>query len=103
TQQLETSTVLKKSRCEGRSCAKCHKCLDWHFSGDQNTWDWLCNWEKWQDTDWHRWYKERSKMFTKRNDAICVFHLGGARYSHSCYAASRRASCFEHLCLCERH
>ncbi|CAM4852247.1 unnamed protein product, partial [Rotaria magnacalcarata] len=65
----------KMLNCKGRPCSKCHKCRDWHYSGDQNTWNWICNWRNWSDGDCKRYNNSNIyKLFTKRDGAAC----GGA-------------------------
>ncbi|CAF1535595.1 unnamed protein product [Adineta steineri] len=79
---LENSTYLEAEefaapgaygqlRCKGRPCAKCHKCRDWHFSGNQDQWNLVCNWENWKKVDEDRWNYEGLQLFTKRDGATC--------------------------------
>ncbi|CAF3889685.1 unnamed protein product [Adineta steineri] len=42
-QEFAAPGTCKELRCEGRPCAKCHKCRDYHFCGDQDQWNWVCN------------------------------------------------------------
>ena len=60
-----------KLDCKSRPCAKCHKCRDWHFSGDQESWNWVCNYENWTDQDWNLWNRGRYQLFTERDGATC--------------------------------
>ncbi|CAF5067673.1 unnamed protein product, partial [Rotaria sp. Silwood1] len=61
-----------KLRCRGRPCARCHKCRDWHFTGNQDTWDWICTWENFKDKDWKRYRNDRIyNLFEKRDGATC--------------------------------
>ncbi|CAF3670368.1 unnamed protein product [Rotaria sp. Silwood1] len=64
--------TCKKLDCRGRPCAKCYKCRDWHFTGDQGTWNWLCNWENWGPADQNRWYAGAYQCLTKRDGATCL-------------------------------
>ncbi|CAF1931260.1 unnamed protein product [Rotaria magnacalcarata] len=103
-------------RCKGRPCAKCKKCRDWHFNGDDETWRWVCNWENWTKADEKRWYDGGWKCFTKRNDgATCRRDLRNLR------DRDRRDldddvdpdllllldrllyDLLRHICLCDRH
>ncbi|CAF4078840.1 unnamed protein product, partial [Rotaria sordida] len=70
-QEFAARGTYKELLCKGRPCVRCHKCRDWHFGGDQNTWDWICNYENWRDADWQRWDNGVWKRFTKRNGAKC--------------------------------
>jgi hypothetical protein len=47
--------MCKELPCKGRPCAKCHKCRDWHFIGDQYQWDWVWSYLKWNVADWTGW------------------------------------------------
>ncbi|CAF0995043.1 unnamed protein product [Rotaria sordida] len=70
--------------CGGRSCARCHKCRDWHFTGNQATWNWLCNYKNWQQKDKNRWLNDRiEKLFEKRDGATC--HHSVVYFSDSSY------------------
>ncbi|CAF1232341.1 unnamed protein product [Adineta steineri] len=72
-QEFAEPGSCKELDCKGRSCAKCEKCRDWHFSGDQDQWNWVCSWENWEDKDKNRWKDgEGLKLFTKRDGATCV-------------------------------
>ncbi|CAF3062888.1 unnamed protein product, partial [Rotaria sp. Silwood2] len=71
--------------CKGRPCARCHKCRDWHFKGDQATWNWICNWENFTREDWNRWSNDRiDDLFEKRSGATCLYLFGGYIYGHAC-------------------
>ncbi|CAF3811397.1 unnamed protein product, partial [Rotaria sp. Silwood1] len=61
-----------KFPCRGRSCAKCYKCRDWHYTGDEATWKWIQTCENWGEKDWNRWNSDRVwELFTKRDGATC--------------------------------
>ncbi|CAF5114319.1 unnamed protein product, partial [Rotaria sp. Silwood1] len=66
--------------CLGHPCAKCHKCRDWHFNGDQATWNWVCNNKSWKDEDWKRWNDVAYECFTKRSGATCIGFLRRGAY-----------------------
>ncbi|CAF1448231.1 unnamed protein product, partial [Adineta steineri] len=90
-QEFAAPSTFKKLNCNGRPCAKCHKCRDWHFTGDQDTWNWVCNYKNWKEKDTNRWHGNgymlftysdgdwkfftkhdaSCKLFTKRDDATC--------------------------------
>ncbi|CAF3089598.1 unnamed protein product [Rotaria sp. Silwood2] len=69
-------------------------CRDGHFNGDQDTWDWICNWENWSKEDWSHWRNDVYKRFSKRNGATC--HRIHYYIIHIIYFRG-------HACLCERH
>ncbi|CAF1500108.1 unnamed protein product, partial [Adineta steineri] len=86
-QEFAAPGTCTELRCEGRPCAKCHKCRDYHFYGDQDQWNWVCNHKNWEDADWSRW-GDYKKLFTRRYDGVtCCDHV---------------PSLF-HLCVCEKH
>ncbi|CAF1498800.1 unnamed protein product [Adineta steineri] len=60
--------------CGGCSCAECHKCCDWHFIGNQNEWNCVCNYQNWGDTDWDDWC-DGSILFEKFDGATCNYPL----------------------------
>ncbi|CAF1555199.1 unnamed protein product, partial [Rotaria sordida] len=74
----------------GRPCAKCYKCRDWHFTGNRDDWNWICNYNNWRDEDWERWRNDRDKLFKKRDGATCIYRFIGGIIRF-------------HLCLCEMH
>ncbi|UJR18041.1 hypothetical protein I4U23_004942 [Adineta vaga] len=88
--------------CEGRPCAKCHKCRDWKCSNDPPLWDWLYKYEEWDNNEWNLWRHERYKFFIKRDGATCscyflALYLNYGRDVHDAGADYR------HICLCERY
>ncbi|CAF0787748.1 unnamed protein product [Adineta steineri] len=60
--------------CTGRPCAKCHKCRDWHFTGDQGTWNWVCSWKNWTQADKDRFNDGDYKLFLKHDGATCSLY-----------------------------
>ncbi|CAF1371020.1 unnamed protein product [Adineta steineri] len=70
-QEFAAPGTCEELDCKGRPCAKCHRCRDWHFTGDQDKWNWFCNYENWQDVDYNRWRNGAYELFTKRVDATC--------------------------------
>ncbi|CAM4843959.1 unnamed protein product, partial [Rotaria magnacalcarata] len=95
----------KQLDCKGRPCAKCKKCRDWHFNGDDETWRWVCNWKNWTKADEKRWDDGGWKCFTKRNDgATCDFD---SVYVYSSDVSVSRyvyvLLLLYHICLCDRH
>ncbi|CAF1393676.1 unnamed protein product [Rotaria sordida] len=92
-QEFAAPGTCEKLGCGGRPCAKCHKCRDWHFSGDQATWNWIRNWQNWDSKDWERWSRDRIyNLFSKRDGATCF------RFS-----IFFRFSIGFHVCICELH
>ncbi|CAF0985369.1 unnamed protein product [Adineta steineri] len=96
--------------CKGCPCAKCHKCRDWHFTGDQGTWDWVCNYKNWKKVDEDRWYNGDYTLFTKRDGATCSGYFGPfyGFYRLVCYYYRDGGLYFSHfldghVCLCEKH
>lgn len=66
-----------KLSCRGRTCAECHQCRDWHFTGDQDTWEWICLRSTWTKLDEDLWCIGRYKLFEKRIDATCDYYARG--------------------------
>ncbi|UJR11562.1 hypothetical protein I4U23_015742 [Adineta vaga] len=103
--------IRKKIHCKGRPCSICHKCCDWHFSGDSSVWNWICNYENWSEADKDLWYGGRYKLFTKCDAATCDLLVrfgrllaGLGRDLDGRYA--RRGAAYvlaRHVCLCEMH
>ncbi|CAF1314460.1 unnamed protein product [Adineta steineri] len=105
-QEFAAPGTFKELLCKGHSCAKCHKCRDWHFTGDQDTWNWVCNYENWKVEDKNRWCIGSWKFFTKLNDGSWKFFakldagyelftkLDGATCGHSSLDFDRIASIF---------
>ncbi|CAF4179236.1 unnamed protein product, partial [Adineta steineri] len=88
-QEFDDLNNCKKLRCEGRPCAKCHMCRDWHFTGDQDTWTWITNCKNRTDDEWKRFIDDGIyKNFTKRDGATCYLRLALLR---------------DNLCVCELH
>ncbi|CAF4620055.1 unnamed protein product [Rotaria socialis] len=96
--------------CNGRPCAQCFQCRDWHFEGDEETWTWISNYRKWNDEDEDRWYSDAVyECFTKRDDAMCKFSgYNNDAYSsngyllHGGYGVSH-GNVYDHSCVCEKH
>ncbi|CAF3627266.1 unnamed protein product [Adineta steineri] len=74
-QEFAASSTCKELDCKGRLCAKCRKCHDWHFTGNQDQWNWVCNWKNWEYADWCRWYTDGTMLLTKRDGATCVSNI----------------------------
>jgi hypothetical protein len=70
-QEFATPGSCKKLFCDGRLCAKCHKCRDWHFSGNEHMWHWVSIWQNWNEADKDCWHYSYDKLLTKRDDATC--------------------------------
>ncbi|CAF3585532.1 unnamed protein product [Adineta steineri] len=70
-QKFAAPGTCKEVLCGGRPCVKCHKCRDWHFTGNQDQWNWVCNYENWTQVDKERWLSIEYKLFTKRHGATC--------------------------------
>ncbi|CAF1429283.1 unnamed protein product [Adineta steineri] len=118
-QESVVHATCKELYCEGRSCFKCHKCGDWHFSGDQEQWNWVCNYKNWKNDDVNRWrYGDKKrltkhdagyKLFTLRDGATCrddsldsssVFAFGNGFRRHRHDYDYR--DYLNHLCLCKK-
>ncbi|CAF4277900.1 unnamed protein product, partial [Adineta steineri] len=107
-QEFAAPGTCKKLDCQGRPCASCYQCRDWHFSGNQDQWDWVCSWENWEDKDKNRWKAgEGLKLFTKRDGATCNdadldrhFNSSGDRHFNT---TGDRHFNSAHLCLCDKH
>ncbi|CAF1175673.1 unnamed protein product [Rotaria sordida] len=102
TSEFAAPGTCKKLGCKGRPCAKCHKCRDWHFTGDQSTWDWVCNYKYWNFWDRKRWSNDREKLFKKRDDATCIYDYPDLYYDYYLLSLIPPPS-YLHLCLCEMH
>ncbi|CAF2028488.1 unnamed protein product, partial [Rotaria magnacalcarata] len=71
-QEFAAPGTCAELRCKGRPCAQCHKCRDWHFTGNHDKWNWVCNFKNWKGDDWQRWNDGDYKLFKKRTDgATC--------------------------------
>ncbi|CAF4185480.1 unnamed protein product [Adineta steineri] len=66
-------------------------CRDWHFNGDEKTWNWILNWKNWNVNDWARWRGHEHKYHdghdhihrNKRDDREC-YDCRDARECHEC-------------------
>jgi len=65
TEEFAEPGTYKKLPCQGRACAKCHKCRDWSFKGDKKTWDWLANCNNWNDSDRKRYCDNEMYSYSK--------------------------------------
>ncbi|CAF0838467.1 unnamed protein product [Adineta steineri] len=126
-QEFAAPGVCERLFCEGRPCSKCHKCRDWHFNGDHDTWNWVFNWRNWVKADEDRWCNNRAKLLTKRDDATCriicygndyrrvgdsncyyghdsYYDSDGTYHSGMLYGGGRSGFIYiDHLCSCEKH
>ncbi|CAF1502573.1 unnamed protein product [Adineta steineri] len=115
-QEFAAPGTCKELDCQGRPCANCYQCRDWHFSGNQDQWNWVCSLENWEDKDRNRWKAgEGLKLFTKRDDATCNdadldrhFNSSGDRHFNTSgdrhfNTTGDRHFNSAHLCLCEKH
>ncbi|CAF1232398.1 unnamed protein product [Adineta steineri] len=95
--------------CGGDPCGNCGKCHDWHFTGDQEKWDWICNYKNWIQVDKERWNDGDYNLFQKRPGAACSRDLnnnfGGRRdpLLNDRLNDLDRNVFLDHLCLCEKH
>ncbi len=98
--------------CEGRPCAKCHKCRDWHFTGDHDTWKWITNCKNWDADDLARYNRDRTwELFKKRGDATCDGVFGGLPgFFARLFAGDKsgpgpvsRVFPYRHVCVCQKH
>ncbi|CAF0934937.1 unnamed protein product [Adineta steineri] len=115
-QEFAVPDACKRLDCKGDPCAKCYKCRDWHFNGDQKQWNWVCNHKNWEDADIKLWvndgyrlkfFKKRDagyKLFTLHISATCTYYDDNYSFSvdHYLYAYGRD-SFFGHVCLCDKH
>ncbi|CAF1505560.1 unnamed protein product [Adineta steineri] len=101
--EFATPGTCKKLYCKGHPCAKCHKCRDWHFTGDQDQWNRVWNFGNWKIADWYRWICDNYyQLFTKRDDATC--RLGDLRgFRSSGFRSIIYHLDISHACLCEKH
>ncbi|CAF1304855.1 unnamed protein product [Adineta steineri] len=108
-QEFATLEACEQLLCKGHPCTKCHKCRDWHFNGDQETWNWICNYKNWRKMDEDRWRKGASNLLEKRIDATCtnriVGHIG-CSFSFGLSIGGSGTTIgapYARLCLCEKH
>ncbi|CAF4017370.1 unnamed protein product [Adineta steineri] len=88
------SDADERLNCGGDLCGNCGKCRDWHFTGNQGDWDWICNYKNWAQVDKGRW-RRVVELLKKRPDATCFVSLGfHCRFDRDSIG---------HLCLCEEH
>ncbi|CAF2882876.1 unnamed protein product [Rotaria sp. Silwood2] len=72
-QQSPTEITSKKLACNGRTCLTCGKCLDWRFTGDAPTWDWIRNYQSWNNDDWKRWRRNHLwNLYERIDGATCT-------------------------------
>jgi len=71
----------------------CGKCRDWYFTGDRETWNWVCNYKNWKDADWKRYRNDRIHEHFKRRD----------EYSCRLLFYYRDRDFFVVHCLCENN
>ncbi|CAM4852403.1 unnamed protein product, partial [Rotaria magnacalcarata] len=90
-------------RCKGRPCGQCHKCRDWHFTGNHDKWNWVCNFKNWKKEDWQLWNGGDYKLFKKRTDgATCYVYFV---YDYRLYVRDDGLVVYgydDHICLCDR-
>ncbi|CAF0787980.1 unnamed protein product [Adineta steineri] len=101
--------------CGGDPCGNCGKCRDWHFTGDQVDWNWVCNYNNWTQADMYRWRTSGyNNLFTSRGGATCdprhpfrpgdrdrlnnLFLPPGDSLDNYLYVLF-----LIHVCLCEKH
>ncbi|CAF0766312.1 unnamed protein product [Adineta steineri] len=105
-QEFAALGTCKQLYCKGHPCAKCHKCRDWHYNGDQDTWNWICSYENWGKVDENRWYNGAYKLFTKRDAATCHrddLHLLVHYVHHYADGYHTHVDLRPHPCLCDKH
>ncbi|CAF0845186.1 unnamed protein product [Adineta steineri] len=100
-QEFAEPGACEEPYCQGRPCAKCHKCRDWHFTGNQKQWIWVCNYKNWRKVDTDRWHGVYD-FFTKRHGASCLYNYTDSD-SDSPYNKDVYFTDFDHVCLCEKH
>ncbi|CAF1199035.1 unnamed protein product [Adineta steineri] len=67
-QEFDDPKTCEKLICNGRPCAKCHMCRDWHFTGDYDTWTRITNWENWTKDEWNRFRNDGIRNNFKERD-----------------------------------
>ncbi|CAF1475658.1 unnamed protein product [Adineta steineri] len=61
-----------QSLCHGRACAVCHKCRDYHYLDDRDSWNWIRNVSSWNEADKKRWTDNCIwKRFVRREGDTC--------------------------------
>ncbi|CAF1303603.1 unnamed protein product [Rotaria sp. Silwood1] len=107
-QEFAAPGACEELNCKGRLCAKCHKCRDWHFDGDQGTWNWIQNYKNWSSEDCERWNSGVYACFKKRTGATCFDRVGRLRVGrrddgYYVYYLRGVGYLLRHVCLCDRH
>ncbi|CAF3590864.1 unnamed protein product [Adineta steineri] len=110
-QEFAAPEACEQLLCKGRPCTKCHKCRDWHFDGDQETWNWICNYKNWRKVDEDRWRKGASNLLEKRIDATCTNRITGHIGCSTSFTfglsigggGTTVGAPYACLCLCEKH
>ncbi|CAF3979406.1 unnamed protein product [Adineta steineri] len=112
-QEFDDPKTCEKLICNGRPCAKCHMCRDWHFTGDYDTWTWITNWENWTKDEWNRFrndgirnnFKERDGATCNNNNALPttpIFYTPLLDPAIPLFF-TRDAIYAKHLCICDLH
>lgn len=84
--------------CNGRHCRRCGRCRDWYYTGNQASWRWIQNVNKWNDEDCKRWYDGQVRMrFKRRNGATCIDHR---IYDDDRFIRRHRDIIYDHYCTC---
>ncbi|CAF1397411.1 unnamed protein product [Adineta steineri] len=72
-QQFAKPGTYNELDCKGRPCITCGDCRDWHFTDDEDTWEWVRNYKNWTDEDRSRWDDDRAwELFERRDGATCI-------------------------------
>ncbi|CAF0771938.1 unnamed protein product [Adineta steineri] len=86
--------------CHGRPCAKCGKCRDWYYTGDQAGWRWIQNQHNWTSDDYNHWHQlDFYAILRKRDDATCACR--GRCYYVLNHGPDADGCHLDYHCLCE--
>ncbi|CAF1238963.1 unnamed protein product [Adineta steineri] len=97
---LESQEFAALDRYSQHPYAKCYICRDWHFTGGQDQWNWVCDCKNWEKGDKDYWrYDNGWNLITKRYDSGAF-----SRYYHHLYNGYDAYDYYNrHACLCEKH
>ncbi|CAF0861618.1 unnamed protein product [Adineta steineri] len=99
-QRFAVPGTYQQLLCQGRPCAKCGKCVDWYYTGDSASWNWIRKIETWTNDDWQRSNNDRVyDRFIRRDHATCRGTGARARlgrHSHGAHRVVRHTSSFDY-------
>ena len=79
----------------------CGRCRDWYFTGDRETWNWVRNYENWEDADWKRYHDDPIyEHFKRRDGSSChyVVGYGGFFYGDDGVYGDYHCMCENNVC-----